>query len=120
MVGLDVTMQVVFSRDDRQSLANNTSREATLLKEVTRYLFDTREVNDMALHDPLAVLVAVHPDLVKTMAADVQVETQGRYTLGQTVVDQRQSAPAPKRRTRVCVGVDVQRARTMFFTTLGL
>ena len=120
MVGLDVTMQVVFSREHRQSLANNTSREATLLKEVTRYLFDMREENEMALHDPLALLVAVEPDLVSTIHADVRVETEGKYTLGQTIVDRRTSAPEPKLHTRVCTDVDARRALSMFFTTLGV
>ena len=119
MVGLDVTTQVNLTCAERQAL-HHTSREATLLQEVTRHLFDIRQVSAMALHDPLAVLVAVQPDLAQSIHKDVVVEAQGRHTLGQTVVDQRTSAPVPKLQTRVCTAVDVERARATFFTTLGL
>ncbi len=118
MVGLDVTMQVNFTREDRESVGD--SRVAVLVREVTRHLFDVREMTQMALHDPLALLIAAHPDLATTVQKDVEVETDGKYTLGQTVVDQRRSAPPPKLRTRVCTDVDVERARSMFFRTLGL
>jgi inosine-uridine nucleoside N-ribohydrolase len=119
MVGLDVTMKVVLSREHRESL-HSDSREAILVREVTRHLFDIRGVESMALHDPLALLIAIEPDLVKTIHTDVHVEAEGKYTLGQTVVDWRSSAPAPKLNTQVCVDVDVERARAMFFTTLAL
>ena len=120
MVGLDVTMKVNFSREDRDSLRRTSSPEATLVREVTRHLFDVRGVSAMALHDPLALLIAIQPDLAQTIHADVRVETEGKYTLGQTVVDFRRSAPASQLRTQVCVDVDVERARAMFITTLGL
>ncbi len=118
MVGLDVTMQVNYTRADREAL--DQSSEAVLVREVTRHLFDVRKVNTMALHDPLVLLIALQSDLVTTLNKDVHVETNGTYTLGQTVVDRRESAPPPKLRTRVCTAVDVQRARATFFTTLGL
>ena len=118
MVGLDVTMHVNFTREDREALIQ--SREAVLVREVTRHLFDLRKVNLMSLHDPLAVLIAIQPELVTSENTDVQVETEGKHTLGQTVVDRRQSAPQPKLRTRVCTGVDEERAKEMFFSTLGL
>jgi purine nucleosidase len=73
----------------------------------------------MALHDPLAVAVALQPDLVTTTQADVEVETTGTHTLGQTVVDLRPSAPPPVRNTHVCTDVDVARFRKLFFDTLS-
>ena len=73
----------------------------------------------MALHDPLALAVAVQPDLVATLERDVDVEARGEHTLGQTVVDWRRSAAPATRHTRVCTEVDVERARAFFFTTLG-
>jgi inosine-uridine nucleoside N-ribohydrolase len=74
----------------------------------------------MALHDPLAVLVAADPSLVATIHKDVVVETRGEHTLGQTVVDVRRSAPTPALNTRVCMEVDAARAREQFFSILGL
>jgi len=120
MVGLDVTNQVVLTRAEREALADRTTPEAVLVREVTRHLFEVRGVEAMALHDPLAVGVAVAPDLVTRTDRDVAVETSGELTLGQTVVDLRSSAPPPRRRTRVCEQVDAARFKALFFETLGL
>jgi inosine-uridine nucleoside N-ribohydrolase len=120
MVGLDVTNQVVLTRAERDALAERTTPEAVLVREVTRHLFDVRGVEAMALHDPLAVGVAVQPDLVTRVERDVAVETRGELTLGQTVVDLRSSAPPLRRRTRVCEQVDAARFKALFFETLGL
>jgi inosine-uridine nucleoside N-ribohydrolase len=120
MVGLDVTNQVLLTRGERDALLSNESAEAVLVREVTRHLFDTRQVDAMALHDPLALAVAVYPDLVTTIHADVNVETTGTHSLGQTVVDLRPTASPPARNTRVCTQVDVLRFRRLFFETLGL
>lgn len=118
MVGLDVTERVRFTRAERDRFSADSGREAVLMREVTRYLFDVREVPSMALHDPLALLVAVEPDLVTSEKRDVQVETQGKHTLGQTVVDLRPAAPPPRLNTRVCTEVDAERAKALFFATL--
>ena len=120
MVGLDVTNQVLFSRSERDALSANTSREAMLVREVSRHLFDVRGVDTMALHDPLAVGVAIEPDLVTTLQQEVRVETRGELTAGQTVVDLRPNAPPPVLPTHVCTGVDAARFKALFFETLGL
>jgi purine nucleosidase len=119
MVGLDVTRHVTFTRADRDALAEQTSAEAVLVYEVTRHLFDVRGVESMALHDPLAVGVALEPGLVSTIDAEVEVETLGQHTLGQTVVDLR-SGTTPRRQTRVCMKVEADRFKAEFFSTLGL
>jgi inosine/uridine nucleosidase len=119
MVGLDVTERVRLMRADVLGLASNDSAQAVLVREVCRHLFEVRDVESMALHDPLALAVAVQPDLVATLERDVDVETRGEHTLGQTVVDWRRSAPRARRQTRVCTEVDVEPARALFFTTLG-
>jgi inosine-uridine nucleoside N-ribohydrolase len=120
MVGLDVTSRVQLTRLDRDALTSRTSPEATLVCEVTRRLFDARGQTSMALHDPLTVAVAVDPSLVTTVETDVVVETRGEHTLGQTVADLRVRPRASAITTRVCLDVDVARARSIFFETLGL
>jgi inosine-uridine nucleoside N-ribohydrolase len=72
------------------------------------------------LHDPLAVAVAVDPSLVTSIPRDVLVETRGEHTLGQTVVDLRPNAAAPRRPHRVCTAVDAARFKAVFMATLGL
>ena len=76
----------------------------------------------MALHDPLAVAVALDPSLVTTLDTEVVVETHGQHTLGQTVADlRRRKQLAPNASlSRVCLDVDVPRARATFFSALGL
>jgi inosine-uridine nucleoside N-ribohydrolase len=120
MVGLDVTHRVMFGRGDRAALADRATPEAVLVREVTRHLFDERGFEAMALHDPLAVGVALDPSLVTTIQREVLVETRGEHTLGQTVVDLRPNAAPTRLPTRVCIDVDAARFRAMFLQTLGL
>jgi inosine-uridine nucleoside N-ribohydrolase len=120
MVGLDVTTRVQLTRAERDALSAQTSREAVLVREVTRHLFQRPDVTGMAMHDPLAVAVALLPDLVTTVDRPVEIETQGQHTLGQTVVDFRPSQIAPMRTTRVCVDVDAERFKKLLFSTLSL
>jgi len=121
MVGLDVTNQVTLTRAECAALAAHTSPEAVLVREVTRHLFDVRGVASMALHDPLAVGVAILPEVVTTIERQVQVETHGEHTRGQTVVDLRPHVTdRPPTQTRVAMEVDVARFRALFLSTLGL
>jgi purine nucleosidase len=120
MVGLDVTNRVLFTRHDRATLEHLTSPEAVLLREVTRHHFERLGVDAVALHDPLAVAVALDRSLVTTFDSAVLVETRGEHTLGQTVVDLRGRPDRAPSRTRVCEAVDAARARALFFSALGV
>jgi inosine-uridine nucleoside N-ribohydrolase len=119
MVGLDVTQHVRLTRERRAGLHGRGAAAAALVWEVTRWLFDERQVDSMALHDPLAVAVALEPDLVQTIEREVAVETRGEHTRGQTVVDFRPIARlAPNR--RVCTAVDAPRFASLFLGCLGV
>ncbi len=119
MVGLDVTNRVTFTRDERDALSSNAGQTAILLREVTRHPFDTLGLNSLALHDPLALALAIQPDLVTTMRQDVEVEILGTHTRGQTVVDLRRGANAPTRNTLVCTDIDVERAKSFILGALA-
>jgi purine nucleosidase len=120
MVGLDVTQHVVLTAEEVGRLAGETSTEAVLLREVTQDLLVNKGFESIALHDPLAVGVALDPGLVQTMSGQVRVETRGEYTRGQTVFDLRPRPARPASNTRVCMQVDAQRFRRMFFDALGM
>lgn len=122
MVGLDVTSRVPLTRQDRTALQAQNAREATLLCEVTRWIFETRGLDRFLLHDALAVAVAVDPSLVTLLEREVRVETRGEHTFGQTVVDFRARVQGGREagQTRVCVDVDVERFRALLFGTLGV
>ncbi len=62
-------------------------------------------------HDPIAVALAVAPELFKWDYYPVEVETEGRLTRGQTIVDKRPQLPVKrneesKPRIRVCHHID--------------
>ena len=82
-------------KSETAAIANIDSPEARLIAEVTRLLFLERELESMALHDPLAVAVAVEPALVTTVPGPVIVETLGEHTRGQTIVDWRRHRVRP-------------------------
>ena len=77
-----------------------------------------KEVDGVAgfyMHDPVAVGVAIDPELVQTEEIYVQVETEGKITSGMTVGDFR-----PVRRykskpnVRVCTKVNADKFLTLF------
>jgi purine nucleosidase len=117
LVGLDVTRQTLLTRADLNDLATADSAEAILVRQTTCSLFDRPGVQAVALHDPLAVAVALDPSLVTSVSGPVQVETRGELTRGQTIVDLRRRQASA---TQVCMEVAADRFRRHFFETLGL
>ena len=117
LVGLDVTRQTLLTREDLSQLSETESAEAVLLRETTSSLVDRRGVQAVALHDPLAVAVALDPSLVRTVSGPVRVETRGELTRGQTIIDLRRPQHSS---TQVCIEVAADRFRRHFFDTLGL
>jgi inosine-uridine nucleoside N-ribohydrolase len=113
-VGLDVTEQVVLTRDDWDAVnqAPSLPRPANLLREVGRAAFAKQGLVQFALHDPLSVAVAISPNLIGIRELEIAVET-GEPELGRTRI-------AGPGNVRVAVSVDSQRALDDFRQTLGL
>jgi inosine-uridine nucleoside N-ribohydrolase len=113
-VGLDVTRQVTLTRADWEAVnvATDLPRAASLLREVGAFAFGTLANETFSLHDPLAVAVAIAPDLIQVEDAAVVVE----------------SAEEERGRTRivgpgsvhVATAVDAERALKDFRRTVGL
>lgn len=70
------------------------------------------------LNDPLAVLVAADPSLVRTIQARVDVELCGRFTYGRTVIDFAGKLGQPPN-CDVVVEFDVAAARQAFVKAIG-
>jgi inosine-uridine nucleoside N-ribohydrolase len=68
----------------------------------------------MALHDPLAVGVAVDPSLVSFEPLHVAVECEGRLTRGMTVADRRPHRTRPAPTCRAALEVDAPRFLRLF------
>lgn len=122
MVGLDVTMQAAFTKDQLGRL--DPSRPyASLLGQATAFYMAAYESGNPAiqgwcpLHDPLAVAVAEDPSLVKTRRYPVRVETQGRWTDGMTVVDARHPRQG---QVEVATQLDLPRFLTTFHQRVGV
>jgi len=82
MVGLDVTHQVCLQDQDLAELARGGQAAAAAM---VQYYIERN--GDMPLHDPLALLAALRPDLFKFQPVPVRVEVRGQDSRGQTMAD---------------------------------
>ena len=96
MVGLDVTMRTIFTKKKTQNWRNIGTVSAKKYADmvdfyINAYATTQPELNGCALHDPLAVAVAVDPSLVQTFEMNMKVGTTeadfGR-TIGKIFVDE--------------------------------
>jgi purine nucleosidase/pyrimidine-specific ribonucleoside hydrolase len=115
LVPLDVTRRVVLAE---AALVERMRRSATA---TARFILDftghgfafeaEREGGGMALHDPVAMAVALDPSLVTLEPLHVQVECEGRLTRGLTLADRRRrTGGATPPTCRVALDVDADRA----------
>ncbi len=101
LVGLDVTEKCRLDQAQALALVAGDNAEMTFLRgEMERFLrsFDFLPT----LHDPLALLCLLRPDICRYEMKDIRVETRGEWTRGVTV-DRRYPEQAPIR-----VAVDVR------------
>ena len=118
LVPLDVTRQVVLTKSElAAALARHGGRTARFVEDFTAHGFDfetRRGDGGMALHDPLAVGVAVDPSLVSLEPLHIAVECEGRLTRGMTVADRRRHRPGPAPTCRAALDVDAPRFLRLF------
>ena len=114
MIGLDVTHKALIAPDEVNAL-----RKSGPIGEFVGQLMDFYSVFYRSMgfpgnpvHDALAVAAVFEPDIVKTRRLHVDVETQGEFTLGRTVVD---FGGVTGKEPNVDVALDVDRER---FVTL--
>ncbi|WCZ37595.1 Pyrimidine-specific ribonucleoside hydrolase RihA [Corynebacterium heidelbergense] len=93
MVGLDVTHKVLAVPERMAQLHAVGTDVATFIAELVEFFGAAyrreRRYPGPPLHDPLAVAAIADPGVLRTIAAPIAVETTGRHTRGQTVVDLR-------------------------------
>lgn len=107
MVGLDVTRQALLRDEHIAGLLQESIRryvdESTAAYR--RRYFQINGVQACAMHDPLAVAVALDPTLVASTAYYVDVETRSELCDGQTVCDFQGRLGRPAN-VQVCLEVD--------------
>ena len=120
IVPLDATEQVRLRRGDlAAALERGWGPVARFIDDFTGHLFsfgDRRGEEGFALHDPLAVGVALDPLLVELKPYHVDVEDEGRLTRGASVADRRRLLPGDKTppNCRVAMTVHAERFVELF------
>jgi ribokinase len=117
-IPLDVTRQTRLTKAflDRH-MAGQNSAQAQAIRQLTRAWFQGRQPPaGMPLHDPLAMAVAIDPAVVSCTPLPLYIETQGKHTLGMTVVDRRERAHGANDGPLVDIAlqVDVDRMLSLF------
>ncbi|MER9137110.1 nucleoside hydrolase [Mesorhizobium sp. M0830] len=90
MIGLDVTMQVLIEAPQYKELAAIDTPLGRVAMDWLKF-YEKLHRNSMgvggAMHDPLALALAIDPTLVRTRPAHIGVDLSGSYTFGATVAD---------------------------------
>ena len=115
LVPLEVTRQVILTRGTLlEALGRGRSPLARFIEDFTLFGFEfgeSRGEGGIYLHDPLAMAVAIEPNLAGFESLHVAVESEGRLTRGMTVADRRDIEPYRKEppTCRVALSVDASR-----------
>jgi len=110
MVGLDVTNRAVLTPEHAERLRPQGPVGAAVAGMLDFYGAFYREAYDHGgcpVHDALAVAHVIRPELVTTLARDVQVDVSHGICRGRTVVDMRRRTVLPEPNAKVAVDVDV-------------
>jgi purine nucleosidase len=90
-MGLDVTHQVLSTRERVARIRDIGNAVATATADMLSFFhrYDTKKYGSEGapLHDPCTIAWLLRPDLFKTRACNLSVETQSALKLGHTAVD---------------------------------
>lgn len=117
VVGLDVTMKTLLPEAALADWRAKGTDEAQFFADMTGFYMQAYEtfepgIGGCALHDPLAVGVAVNPDFVRTEEWNVKVVLEGEET-GRTV-----ASPAGGPKVQVCTEVKAEKFLNQFMKTV--
>lgn len=109
LVPLDVTGQVMLTFDLFDQLPDESSRVGSFLRKALPFMFRAYRqqvgLEGIHVHDAVALVAALHPELFTTEAMACDVETQGELTTGAMVFDRR-PVREWRRNVEVAVGID--------------
>ncbi|MFP7255577.1 nucleoside hydrolase [Terribacillus goriensis] len=119
-VGLDVTRSALL-KDEHIDLIQNPVLQDYVRTSTATYrnsYFERNGVWACAMHDPLAVAIAIDSELVKTEWLHVTMETNSTYCDGQTVCDFQNRLGHPAN-MHVCLELDEARFFDLFLKLLN-
>ncbi len=137
MVGLDVTEITLISSAQVDEIDRSGGAEAKFAAAVARFqvgLYQGTGFSGGAIHDALAVGVAIDPSFVKLRAMRIDVETEGRIARGETVANrlgtvdhvvdkgdhlETVGVDEVKPNAQVAVGIDSERFLKLFISRLS-
>ncbi len=115
MAGLDVTHQFLATPDRIDRIAGIGGQLATVFGELLTFFSSTYigrhdDIAGAPMHDPLAVLALIAPELFERRRRHVTIETSGSLTRGMTVIDERTLRERPAANCDVLATVDADAA----------
>ena len=115
MAGLDVTHQFLATPDRIDRIAGIGGQLATVFGELLTFFSSTYigrhdHIAGAPMHDPLAVLALIAPELFERRRRHVAIETSGSLTRGMTVIDERTLRERPAANCDVLAKVDADAA----------
>lgn len=123
-VGLDITHDPsVELKEDTLNNFSPRNRIEGLVRSLISY-YVKRGERVAYPHDPIAVAVAIAPEIFEWDYYPVEVETEGNLTRGQTIVDRRPQLPVKrqgdgKQDIRVCHRIDGDKFMELFINRLS-
>ena len=122
ITALDVTRQLIFTKEMGMSIAkpNPTTELAQFLTNLCEFMIGTaleyRETDGISgflVHDAATLGYSFYPETILYRRAKVKIETQARWTRGQSLIDDRNLA---KQGANAWISTQIDPAR--FFTSL--
>ncbi|KRK46664.1 nucleoside hydrolase [Dellaglioa algida] len=122
MVGLDVTLKTLLTKKETQEWRQLNSTSSRAFADIVDYYIEAyanlkTNLGGCALHDPLAVAVAIDPSLVTTLPINMKVDTKSPFS-GRTIGDERR-LNSNEATTDVAVAVETERFLSIFMTKLS-
>lgn len=105
MCGLDVTSQATLTKENVEEI-REMNKNGEMLYSLFQHYRGGSLKTGLKMHDMCAIAYLIKPELFQTQDSFVDIETQGVYTSGTTVVDLRGRLNKPSNAT-VCLEIDV-------------
>jgi pyrimidine-specific ribonucleoside hydrolase len=112
MAGLDVTHKAIISKPEVEIIRDLNTKVgifvAELLDFFVKFHDEVWKLDGCPLHDPCAVAYLIAPEIFEYEQYAVDIETQGEFTTGMTVVDFNRQTGRDEN-VKVLMGVDRQK-----------
>lgn len=122
IIPLDLTNQIILSYDLFNRLPDESTKVGKFLREILPPAFRAYRqqfgLEGIHVHDSIALMAAIYPDLFTTEEMAGDVETMGELTCGATVFDRRR-VPAWRKNMEVAVGMDKEKVVQQIIHCLG-